>query len=269
MGDQHRDRLTEHGGFGFDSADAPAQYSKAVDHRRVRIGADYRVGIRAPCAIIFGVENDPTQVFQVDLMHDARVWGHDAEILESGLAPAQERVALLVTLEFDLVVQVQRVGGAVVVDLHGMIDDQFCRRQGIDPVGRTAQFHDGVAHRGEIDHGWHTGKILQDDTARRKRNFGARICLRVPVGQRENVIACDVAAVLVAQQVLQQDLEGVGKFGHVAFAHGVEAKNLVVIAADSQRRACTEGILHVSFSGNLLVGRDRSPAGWRIIANAA
>ena len=42
---EHRDRLPEHGGFGLDAADAPAHDAEAVDHRRVRVGADERVGI--------------------------------------------------------------------------------------------------------------------------------------------------------------------------------------------------------------------------------
>ena len=42
---QEINRLSEHAGFGFDSADAPADDAETVDHRRVRIGADQRVGI--------------------------------------------------------------------------------------------------------------------------------------------------------------------------------------------------------------------------------
>ena len=47
-GNQHRERLAEHGGFRFDSADAPAENAEAVDHRGVRIGADQRIGKREP-----------------------------------------------------------------------------------------------------------------------------------------------------------------------------------------------------------------------------
>ena len=35
MWNQHRDRLSEHCRFCLDAADAPAQNSEAVDHRRV------------------------------------------------------------------------------------------------------------------------------------------------------------------------------------------------------------------------------------------
>ena len=38
-------RLAEHARLGLDAADAPADDAEAVDHRRVRIRADQRVGI--------------------------------------------------------------------------------------------------------------------------------------------------------------------------------------------------------------------------------
>ena len=48
---QHRHRLAEHRGLGLDAADAPAEHAEAVDHRRVRVGADerVRVGARSAC----------------------------------------------------------------------------------------------------------------------------------------------------------------------------------------------------------------------------
>ena len=42
----HVDGLAEHARFGLDAADAPADDAESVDHRRVRVGADERVGIR-------------------------------------------------------------------------------------------------------------------------------------------------------------------------------------------------------------------------------
>ena len=42
---QEINRLAEHAGFGLDAADAPADDAQAVDHGRVRIGADEGVGI--------------------------------------------------------------------------------------------------------------------------------------------------------------------------------------------------------------------------------
>ena len=43
---QKINRLAEHSRFGLDAADAPADDAETVDHRRVRIGADQRIGIK-------------------------------------------------------------------------------------------------------------------------------------------------------------------------------------------------------------------------------
>ncbi len=92
--EEHRDRLAEHRRLGLDAANAPAEDAEAVDHRRVRVGADERVGVRGAVA----AEHDLREVFEVDLVHDAGAGRHDAEVLERLLAPAQELVALAVAL---------------------------------------------------------------------------------------------------------------------------------------------------------------------------
>jgi hypothetical protein len=50
VGRQEIDRLAEHARLGLDAADAPADDPEAVDHRRVGVGADERVGIETPSA---------------------------------------------------------------------------------------------------------------------------------------------------------------------------------------------------------------------------
>src|SRR5207244_5185270 len=91
---QHRDRLAEHGGLRLDAADAPAEYAEAVDHRGVRVSADQRVRICAPGSVGLGVEDDPAEVLQVDLVDDARARRDDRAAAARRLPPAQERVPL-------------------------------------------------------------------------------------------------------------------------------------------------------------------------------
>ena len=52
------------------------------------------------------------QIFEVDLVADAGAGRHDAEIVERGLAPAQECVALAVALVFQLDVLLEGAGPA-------------------------------------------------------------------------------------------------------------------------------------------------------------
>ena len=51
---RHRlvERLAEQHGLGLDAAHAVAQHAEAVDHRRVRVGADERVRERDPAAAV-------------------------------------------------------------------------------------------------------------------------------------------------------------------------------------------------------------------------
>jgi hypothetical protein len=42
--DQHRQRLSQHRRLGLDAADTPAEHAQPVDHRRMRVGSDQRVG---------------------------------------------------------------------------------------------------------------------------------------------------------------------------------------------------------------------------------
>ena len=64
------------------------------------IRADERIGIRFDTIAGRYRANDARQIFQVDLMADARAWRNSFEILKRGLAPTQERISLLVALEF-------------------------------------------------------------------------------------------------------------------------------------------------------------------------
>ena len=73
FGDQHRERLAQHGGLRFDSADAPAEHAQAVDHRGVRVGADERIGKRLRLAVDGGVKNNARKIFQIHLVDDARI----------------------------------------------------------------------------------------------------------------------------------------------------------------------------------------------------
>ena len=62
--DEHRDRLAEHRRLGLDPADAPAEHAEPVDHRRVRVGADERVGERLAVPLL----DHPREELEVDLV---------------------------------------------------------------------------------------------------------------------------------------------------------------------------------------------------------
>ena len=79
LGHKHVDRLTEHGRFRFDTADTPAKHAQAVDHRRVTVGADQRIGQCNHATALRIVINlhDLGQILEIDLVHDASGGRHD------------------------------------------------------------------------------------------------------------------------------------------------------------------------------------------------
>ncbi len=131
---EHRDRLTQHGGFSLDPTDAPAQHAKSIDHGGVRVCSHQRVGIRYSLSIRLLHEHNTRQIFKVHLVNDARVGRNNRQIVEGRLPPAQERVSLLVPQELQLRIQPKGVCRAELIHLHRMVDHQFCRLQWVDQL---------------------------------------------------------------------------------------------------------------------------------------
>ncbi len=191
---QHGGGLTQHARLGFNAADAPADHAQPVDHGGVRIGADHGIGIGGA---IHG-HDYRREVFEIHLMHDAGIGRHGAEILKRRLAPAQERIALLIALKFQQSVQLKRVVGAVVIDLHRVIDDQIDGDQRVGLLGIGSHFLERVAHRGEIDDAGHAGEILQDHAGGPEIDLCRRGC-GIPLCDVFDVGALDGGAIFKAQ----------------------------------------------------------------------
>ena len=90
---RHVDRLAEHDRLGLDPADAPAEHPEGVDHRRVGVGADERVGHRH--AVADG--HHRAQVLEVHLVDDPHPRRNDPEVAEGALRPPKQGVALAVS----------------------------------------------------------------------------------------------------------------------------------------------------------------------------
>src|SRR5262249_11318346 len=95
IGRQKVDGLPEHPGFRFDPPDAPTDDPEAVDHRRMRICADERVGVVD--AIL--LEDAGREILEVHLVNDADSGRNDVETVKRLHAPLEEFVARAVPLE--------------------------------------------------------------------------------------------------------------------------------------------------------------------------
>ncbi len=196
-GREHRERLAEHGRFGFDAADTPAEDAERIDHGGVRIGANERIGICLHAIAVGHGADNPREVFDVYLVADAGVGRDNFEITECFRTPAEEGVALDVALKFEFGVQTKRVHVAEIVHLHGVIDNQFRGEQRIDALGIAAHFLDGFAHGGKIDDCGNTGEILKKNAGGHESDFFLR-AVRSPLGKGSDVVFADETSVFTA-----------------------------------------------------------------------
>ncbi len=148
-------------------------------------------------------------------MDDARGRRHGAEVLDVLLAPAEERVALLVAVELELRVERRRVGAREVVDLHAVVDDEIDRDQRVDLLGVAAERRDGRAHGRDVDDDGHAGEVLQDHARGLERQLHGLGRLRVPGGEALDVGLGHAEVVAVAQDRLEQHPDRVGQLAQV------------------------------------------------------
>ena len=88
-----------------------------------------------------------------------------------------------------------------------MIDDELDRLQRIHAIGVAAELNHAVAHRSEIDHARHTGKVLQQHARGRKRNLFLQLSPGLPARQHVDVVGVHEPIVFVTKQSLEKDLE--------------------------------------------------------------
>ena len=206
--DQHVVGLAQHDRLGLDAADAPAHHPQAVDHGGVGVGADAGVRVGGPAAVVRPELDHLGQVLEVDLVADAGAGRDHAEVAEGLLGPAQQGVALGVPLVLEPDVLAQGIPGAEAVHLDRVVDHQVGGHHRIDPLGVAAQRLDRVAHGREVHHGGHAGEILQQDARRHVGDFLAA-APAAPAGEGLDLVGPDRPAVLVAEEVLEQDPDGV------------------------------------------------------------
>jgi hypothetical protein len=158
-------------------------------------------------------------------VHDAGVRRDDLEVVERGLAPAQERVALAVALELELGVAEDRARGRVLVDLHGVVDDELRRQERVDPRRISAEVLHRVPHRGEVDNRRDAGEVLEQHARGAEGDLVRLLGARRPTQQRLRV-----RVLAVSERVLEQDSQCVGEPHRVR----VESEHLVAVRADGE-----------------------------------
>ena len=209
--DEHRDRLAEHCGLGFDAADAPPENPKTVNHRGVRVGSDAGVRVCAKSAIHCAGEGHTGQVFDVHLVDDSGSGRNDLEVIERGLAPAQELVALPIALILDLDVALERVLAPEEVGDDRVVDHELGWSEGVDPVRVAAECPDSLPHRGEVDYARHAREVLHEHPGWGELDLGVWFRSGHPRAERLDLGFRDVLTVFGAEQVLEQHFQAEGE----------------------------------------------------------
>ena len=194
-----------------------AEHPEPVDHGRVGVHADEGVAVGEAVDL----EDDPGQVFQVDLVADPGPRGHDPEVLEGPLRPRQQLIALQVALVLDADVRLERPRVAGALGDHRVVDHELDRHERVDPRRIAADLADRVAHGGQVDDRRDAGQVLHEHPLGAERDLVGGVARAAPAGMRRpggqpgDVRRVDPEAVLVTQQVLQEHLQRVGQPGHV------------------------------------------------------
>ena len=247
FGDQHRYRLAQHRGLRLDPAHAPTQYAQAIDHRGVAVGADAGVGIGdGGAAFIDRRPHALRDILQIDLMADARARRHGVEIGEALAAPFQEVVALHIALIFDLHILLERLGRAELIDHDAMVYDEVDGHLRIDLAGVGAQRVHRVAHRGQIDHAGHTGKILQQHARGAILDFPLGLApVILPIDDRLDILGGHGHAIFETEQIFQQHLHRKRQARYVAQLLRGLLQRIIgnVLAADIQCVARAQSVL--------------------------
>ncbi len=212
IGGQKIHRLAQHGGFGLDAAHAPAHHANAVDHGGVAVGAHQGVGVvHRECAglrrrvALLALVHAARQVFEVDLVHDAKARRHHAKGVKGLHAPFHELVALAVALKFELHVQVERILLAVVIDHDGVVHHQVHGHQRLDLLGVLAQLGSHAAHGGQVGQQRHTGEVLQHHARNDKRDLILARGLGRPLGELLHMLGSHFAPIAIAQHRFEHD----------------------------------------------------------------
>ncbi len=203
VGREEIDRLPEHGRFRFDSAHAPGDDAEPVDHRRVRVGADQRVGkVDAVFRVHAGREE-----LEVHLVDDAEAGRDDLQPVERAHSPLEEFVARAIAGELDAHVELQRIRDAREVHLHAVVDDQIDGHQRLDELRGLARGLHRVAHRRQIDDQRHAGEVLQEHARDHEGDLFGALGPGLPGSERFHVLLAHALAVEIAQERFEHDAQ--------------------------------------------------------------
>ena len=218
LGHERRDGLAERRSLGLDAAHAPAEHADAVRRGRVAVGSHERVEVRHRALVvcprhsrIIRRHDHVRELLDVQLMADARPWRHDTHVVEALLRPFQEVIALLVARELQLHVLRKRAGAAGRVRDDRVVDHQIAGDLRVDLRRIAAQLGARLAHDCEVHEHRHAREVLEQHARRRELHLAAHLARVACRHDAPGQLLGRLRALGVAQHVLQQHRQRVGK----------------------------------------------------------
>ena len=90
-----------------------------------------------------------------------------------------------------------------------MVNDHLCRVKRVNRFCLATQSDHRVANGSEVNDAGDTREVLHEDAGWGELNLSIGLCARFPVCNSFDVVNSSVLAILVAEEVLSQNLEGV------------------------------------------------------------
>ena len=177
----------------------------------MRIGANTAVRISLKHSVDLTCHNCARKILNVYLVDDTGTRWNNFEVIERGLSPTQELIALTVAFVFELNVLFKSVRSASYIDYHRVVDYQFGWSKWIDSLRVAAKFGDSFTHSGQVNNTWNSSEVLHNDACWSELDFSVRLSSRYPIHKSVYVILGDVSAIFGAQHILQKDLQAVRK----------------------------------------------------------
>jgi hypothetical protein len=126
-----------------------------------------------------------------------------------------------------------------------MVNHELRRKERIDLLRISAHRGHLIPHGRQVDYCRHASEVLQHHARGIERDLGPSWSRRIPIEDLLDVASPHGLAVLVAEQVLEQDAQSEGQSQNIATRHGGQAWQAEVrvdAIADRERLAHTEGV---------------------------
>ena len=175
---------------------------ESVSHQGVGVG-EGRLGVT-----VLRRHDAARQVHEVHLVDDA-VAGGTTRKFSKAVWPSAGTGSAPRALELPFGIDQERCGRAVLVDLHGVVDHQLGRLQRVDAGSIAAHGSHRIAHRGQVGHRGDSREVLEQHPSGHEGDFDVRFGWGSQRATGLDVVRRNDSTVLAAEQVLEQDLQGI------------------------------------------------------------